>query len=91
MPRNLADNPTIRFSATVNGETRHVDMDAEEIGGWAVEWATLGTQGGIPDADDLEGIEIYVMNTESVYREFYTGADEDDFAATLEDITAEVV
>ena len=84
------ESAVIRFSATVNGTERHVDIDADEIGGWAVEWATLGTQDGIPDADDLEGIEIYVMNTESVYREFYTGATQDDYAATLEDILVEV-
>lgn len=82
---------TIRFNATVNGTHRSVDMDAEEIGGWAVEWATEGTQGGVPDADDLESIEIYVMNDSDTYHRFYDGASYDDFNAELTDVSAEVV
>jgi hypothetical protein len=82
---------TIRFSAQVNDTERSVDVDAAEIGGWAVEWATEGTQGGVPDADDLEGIEIYVMNTSDTYHRFYDGASDDDFNAALFNVTAEVV
>jgi hypothetical protein len=87
------ESAVIRFSATVNGETRHVDIDADNpfLARWSVAWTDGVTQDGVPDADDLESIETTVMNTEHFYREFYAGASRDDLAAELLDITAEAI
>lgn len=72
----------IRFTATVNGAERSVDIPLDHP--WLP--ATLDLTDG-----DVGAIEDIVMNDETTYREFYAGADDTDYDADLEDATAQVV
>lgn len=84
-------NARILFSAEVNGQTRTVQLDPVDCTDWSIAWATHGTQGGVPDADDLDSLEMLVMNNEYYYSIFYEDASYDDYNAEVINRTAEVI
>lgn len=87
----MNEHARILFGATVNGQTRTVQLDLSDLADWSIEWATKGTQNGRPDDDDLDSIEIVVMNNEYYYDVFYEDATDDDYNAELLDRSAELI
>jgi hypothetical protein len=77
---------TIRYSATINGTRRSVDIPLRRFGeeNWAVQWATVpGHQDNVPDDDDIEAIEITWFNDRALYEKFW-GADGKRIQADIE-------
>lgn len=77
----------ILFGATVNNETRTVQIDEGDVANWVV---TSINTGDIED-DDLDEVELAVMNSEYYYSIFYEGASQDDYDADLIDRSIEIV
>ena len=71
----------VTFSATVNETERSVsfplDVSASQLVNGGMDWLEHEAQ-------------LWVMNDEGIYREFYAGADDADYDATLEDVYVEV-
>jgi len=74
-------NFNVTFKATVNDVERSVsfplDVAVDQLLRGGYEW--------------LENeAELWVMNDQGLYNEFYDGAEDKDFDATLEDVSVEV-